>query len=83
MTAAALPPLERLPHRQKNSGSAMPASDQGPHCLPLEQINFEMLHISKLICRKMRFFAVSTLCYGALHSRAALEHLNFFKANML
>ena len=51
--------------------------------LPREQINFEMLHISKLICRKMRFFAVSTLCYGALHSRAALDHLNCFKVKLL
>ncbi|SCM70599.1 hypothetical protein KL86DES1_10506 [uncultured Desulfovibrio sp.] len=44
----------------------------------LDQINFEMLHISKLsFCRKMRFSAESTPRCGALHSHAALEHLTF------
>ncbi|MEG6503587.1 MULTISPECIES: hypothetical protein [unclassified Desulfovibrio] len=50
----------------------------------LEQINFEMLHISKFsFSRKMRFSAESTPHCGALHFRAALEHLHFFKVKML
>jgi len=50
----------------------------------LEQINFEMLHISKFsFNRKMRFSAESTPRCGVLHFRAALEHLPFFKVKML
>ena len=50
----------------------------------LEQVNFEMLHISKFsFSRKMRFSAESTPHCGALHFRAALEHLHFFKVKML
>ena len=48
---------------------------------PLEQINFEMFHISSLsFCRKKHFWAESTLFYVALHSCAALECLNFFQS---
>ena len=50
----------------------------------LELINFEILHISKFsFSRKVRFSAESTPCYGALHFRAALERLHFFKVKML
>ena len=50
-----------------------------PRCR-LDQITFEMLHISKVsFCRKMRFSAESTPRCGALHSRAAVEHLTFSK----
>ena len=47
----------------------------------LEQINFEMLHISKLsFCRKMRFSAESTPRCGALHSGAASRAFEFFQS---
>ncbi|MEG6501916.1 MULTISPECIES: hypothetical protein, partial [unclassified Desulfovibrio] len=42
------------------------------------------LHISKCsFSRKVRFSAESTPHCGALHFRAALEHLHFFKVKML
>ena len=50
----------------------------------IEQINFEMLHISKFsFSQKMRSSAESTPRCGTLHFRAALEHLHFFKVKML
>jgi len=49
-----------------------------------EQINFEMLLISKFsFSRKIRFPAESTPRCGALREGAALEHLCFFKVKML
>ncbi|SCM74128.1 hypothetical protein KL86DES1_21748 [uncultured Desulfovibrio sp.] len=60
------------------------AGDSTASELALEQINFEMLHISKCsFSRKMRFAAGSTPRCGALYFRTALEQLHFFKGKML
>lgn len=43
-----------------------------------EQINPEILHISKLsFCRKMQRSAEPAPCYSALYSRAVVAHINF------
>ncbi|SCM73221.1 hypothetical protein KL86DES1_21147 [uncultured Desulfovibrio sp.] len=69
--------FKKSSHLAKRNTSAFPKGS-------LEQVNFEMLHISKFsFSRKMRFSAESTPRCGALYFRTALEQLHFFKVKML
>ena len=49
----------------------------------LEQINFENIHFKVVILQKNAIFGRIYAACGALHSPAALEHLHFFKVEML
>jgi hypothetical protein len=70
-----------LPHiRQTKTSGLKAAQPHAPAQQILEQINFELLLLSKFsFSPKIRFSAEPTPHCGALHFRAALGHLHFFK----